>query len=53
LSHRHFVTHDLQQEVAKLAKTAADFPPMQPSASFNLSAVKEQIQKAMNSRAGE
>jgi arylsulfatase A-like enzyme len=42
----------VQQEVAKLAKTALDFPPMQPGASFNLSAVKEKIEKAMSNRAG-
>jgi arylsulfatase A-like enzyme len=43
----------VQQEVAKLAQTAIDFPPMQPGASFNLSAVKEQIKKAINSRTGQ
>lgn len=42
----------IQQEVAKLAKTALDFPPMQPGASFNLSAVKEKIEHAMSNRAG-
>jgi arylsulfatase len=42
----------VQEEVAKLAKTAAEFPPMQPGASFNLSAVKEKIEKAMANRAG-
>ncbi len=42
----------VQQEVAKLAQTAVDFPPMQPGASFNLSAVKAQIEKAMSNRAG-
>jgi arylsulfatase len=36
----------MQQEVAKLAKTAIDFPPMQTSASFNLDAVKKKIQEA-------
>ena len=36
----------VQQEVAKLAQTAIEFPPMQKGASFNLEAVKEQIQKA-------
>jgi hypothetical protein len=34
----------LQQEVAKLAKTAIEYPPMQESASFNLDAVKKKIQ---------
>ena len=33
----------VQEEVAKLAKTAIDYPPMQPGASFNLDAVKKQI----------
>ncbi|WP_013627706.1 arylsulfatase [Rubinisphaera brasiliensis] len=42
----------VQQEVAKLAKTAIDFPPMQPGASFNLEAVKDQVKKAISSRTG-
>jgi arylsulfatase A-like enzyme len=42
----------VQQEVGKLAQTAIDFPPMQPGASFNLSAVKAKIEKAMSSRGG-
>jgi hypothetical protein len=33
----------VQQEVARPGQTAIDFPPMQPGASFNLSAVKAQI----------
>ena len=36
----------VQEEVAKLAKTATDFPPMQPGASFNLSEIKAKIEKA-------
>ncbi len=36
----------MQEEVAKLAKTAIDYPPMQAGASFNLDAVKKQIAKA-------
>jgi arylsulfatase len=32
--------------VAKVAQTAIEFPPMQPGASFNLEAVKAQIEKA-------
>ena len=36
-----------QQEVAKLAMTAIDYPPMQRGASFNLDAVKAQIEEAM------
>jgi arylsulfatase len=42
----------VQQEVAKLAQTAIEFPPMQKGASFNLEAVKEQIQKASQSHTG-
>jgi arylsulfatase len=33
----------MQGEVAKLAKSAIDYPPMQASASFNLDAVKKKI----------
>ncbi|WP_394033620.1 arylsulfatase [Xanthobacter albus] len=36
----------VQQEVAKLAQTAIDFPPMQQGASFNLSAIKAQVEQA-------
>jgi arylsulfatase A-like enzyme len=36
----------MQQEVAKLAKTAIKYPPMQPGASFNLDAVKKHIKTA-------
>jgi hypothetical protein len=42
----------VQQEVAKLAKTAIDFPPMQKGASFNLEAVKAQIQRAIGAQHG-
>ena len=43
----------VQQEVAKLAQTAIEFPPMQKGATFNLEAVKEQVQKAIHSRTGQ
>jgi arylsulfatase A-like enzyme len=43
----------VQQVVGKLAQTALDFPPMQPGASFNLEAVKAQIQKAMAAKSGD
>jgi arylsulfatase A-like enzyme len=43
----------VQQEVAKVAQTAIEFPPMQKGASFNLEAVKEQIEKAIQSQAGK
>jgi arylsulfatase len=41
-----------QQEVVKLAMTAVEFPPMQDPASFNLDAVKRQIE-ALRARAGQ
>jgi arylsulfatase len=37
----------VQQKVGELATTAIDFPPMQKGASFNLQAVKEQIEAAI------
>jgi hypothetical protein len=37
----------VQQEVAKLAQTAIEYPPMQKGASFNLDAVKAKIAEAM------
>ncbi len=37
----------VQQVVAKLAMTGIDYPPMQKGASFNLDAVKAEIEKAM------
>jgi arylsulfatase len=43
----------VQQVVAKLAQTAIDFPPMQPGASFNLEAIKAQIQKAISAKTGD
>ena len=43
----------VQQEVAKFGETFVQFPPMQPGASFNLEAVKEQIMKAIASQAGK
>ncbi len=39
----------VQQQVAELAKTAIEFPPMQKGASFNLEAVKQQIEAAIAS----
>jgi len=43
----------VQQEVAKVAQSAIEFPPMQRGASFNLDAVKEQIQKAIATQTGK
>jgi arylsulfatase len=40
----------VQQEVAKLAMTALEYPPMQKGASFNLEAVKAKIEEAMRQR---
>ena len=40
----------VQQEVAKLAKTAIEYPPLQKGASFNLDAVKAKIEQAMKER---
>lgn len=37
----------VQQEVAKLAQTAVEFPPMQASARSNLDAMKREIQEKM------
>ena len=37
----------VQQTVGELAQTAIEFPPMQKGASFNLSAVKEEIEAAV------
>jgi arylsulfatase A-like enzyme len=42
----------VQKEVGKLAQTAIEFPPMQQGASFNLEAVKAQIQKAIAAQPG-
>jgi arylsulfatase A-like enzyme len=40
----------VQRKVAELAKTAIEFPPMQKGASFNLEAVKAQIEAAIKAR---
>jgi arylsulfatase len=42
-----------QQAVGKLAKTAIDYPPMQDPASFNLDAVKKQIDDIIKSQSGQ
>jgi arylsulfatase len=41
----------MQEEVGKLAQSAIDYPVMQGSASFNLDAVKDQIDKAKHKMA--
>jgi arylsulfatase len=43
----------VQQVVGKLAQTAIEFPPMQKGASFNLEAVKAEIEKHIAGHAGE
>ncbi len=43
----------VQGRVAELAKTAIDYPPMQDPASFNLEAVKQQIDKAIKNKPGQ
>ena len=43
----------VQQEVAKLAKTAIDYPPMQDPASFNLEAVKKKIEEMIKNKEGQ
>ena len=43
----------VQQEVAKFGETFVEFPPMQKGASFNLEAVKEQIERASAARAAK
>jgi arylsulfatase A-like enzyme len=43
----------VQQEVAKLAETAINYPPMQAPASFNLEAVKRQVDELMKSHEGQ
>jgi arylsulfatase len=42
----------VQQKVADLAKTAIDYPPMQDPASFNLEAVKKQIETMLRQHGG-
>jgi arylsulfatase len=43
----------VQQQVARLAATAIDFPPMQKPASFNLQAVKAQVEAAIEAHHGQ
>ena len=43
----------VQQDVAKLAMTAIDYPPMQDPASFNLEAVKKKIEEMIKNREGQ
>jgi arylsulfatase len=43
----------VQQAVGDLAKTAVDYPPMQAPASFNLDAVKAQVEEVIKGHAGQ
>jgi hypothetical protein len=43
----------VQQKVAELAETAVEFPPMQAPASFNLDAVKREIEEKIKLHEGE
>jgi arylsulfatase A-like enzyme len=43
----------VQQRVAALAKTAIDYPPMQAPATFNLEAVKRQVEEMMRAHEGQ
>jgi arylsulfatase len=43
----------VQQQVAKLAETAINYPPMQAPASFNLEAVKRQIDQVLKAHEGQ
>ena len=43
----------VQQEVAKLAQTAVEYPPMQEPASFNLESVKRQVQEMIKAHEGQ
>jgi hypothetical protein len=43
----------VQQAVTKLAETAINYPPMQAPASFNLEAVKRQVDEVLKSHEGQ
>ncbi|MGA8833179.1 MAG: arylsulfatase [Desulfomonilaceae bacterium] len=43
----------VQDYVGKLAKTAAEFPPMQSPATFNLEAIKRKIDDTLRNREGQ
>ena len=43
----------VQQTVAKLAETAIEYPPMQAPATFNLDAIKKEIEEKIKAHEGE
>lgn len=59
LSYYDFYVHEfwrfvfVQKEVEKLGQTFIEYPPMQKGASFNMTAVKAQIQKAIQAQASK
>ena len=44
---------EVQKYVAKLGKTAIEYPPMQDPASFNLAEVKKKIDAMIKKQSGE
>ena len=40
----------MKQEVGKYAQTFLEFPPMKKGASFNLEALKQELEKKLQSR---
>ena len=44
---------EVQQKVAELAESAVEFPPMQSPASFNLDAIRREIQEKIKQHEGE
>jgi len=43
----------VQQQVGKLAETAINYPPMQAPATFNLDAVKREIEEKLKGHQGQ
>jgi hypothetical protein len=43
----------VQKSVFQLAETAVDYPPMQAPATFNLDAIKKQIEEMIKSHEGQ
>jgi arylsulfatase len=43
----------VQRKIAELAQTAIEYPPMQSPASFNLEAVKREIDEKIHSLSGK
>ena len=43
----------VQEYVAKIAKTAIEYPPMQAPATFNLEAIKAKIEEVIKNREGQ